>query len=124
MKKRRTGSSCLKRLFLAFYIPYAVNIPLAAYVWAGGIWPPEGALAPAVRTVLLAAGLACTWLVWMAYNIMPEKKDSYASWRVTIMEGGRSLCYTALYGFAVQAAVFWRLYPKAARPYMTGGYCG
>lgn len=30
------------------------------------------------------------------------------------MEGGRSLCYTALYGFAVQAAVFWRLYPKAA----------
>ena len=105
MKKKKTGRICLKRLFLALYIPYAVNIPLAACVWAGGIWPPEGAVSPAVRTGLLAVGLACTWLVWMAYNIMPRKKDFFASWRVTIMEGGRSLCYSALYGFAAQAAV-------------------
>ena len=115
MKKKKTGRICLKRLFLALYIPYAVNIPLAAYVWAGGIWPPEGAVSPAVRTGLLAAGLACTWLVWMAYNIMPRKKDFFASWRVTIMEGGRSLCYSALYGFAAQAAVLLWLYPKASR---------
>lgn len=115
MKKKKTGRICLKRLFLALYIPYAVNIPLAAYVWAGGIWPPEGAVSPAVRTGLLAVGLACTWLVWMAYNIMPRKKDFFASWRVTIMEGGRSLCYSALYGFAAQAAVLLWLYPKASR---------
>ena len=115
MKKKKTGRICLKRLFLALYIPYAVNIPLAACVWAGGIWPPEGAVSPAVRTGLLAAGLACTWLVWMAYNIMPRKKDFFASWRVTIMEGGRSLCYSALYGFAAQTAVLLWLYPKASR---------
>ena len=115
MKKRKTGHVCLKRLLLALYIPYAVNIPLAAYVWAGGIWPPEEALGPAVRTGLLAVGLACTWAVWMAYSIMPQKKDSFASWRVTIMEGGRSLCYSALYGFAAQSAVLLWLYPQAAR---------
>ena len=61
MKKKKTGRICLKRLFLALYIPYAVNIPLAACVWAGGIWPPEGAVSPAVRTGLLAVGLREHW---------------------------------------------------------------
>lgn len=113
MKKRKTGRGYLKRLFLAFYIPYAVNIPLVACIWAEGIWPPGTVMGPAVRTGLLVSGLAVTWLVWILYNVMPKGKDEYASWRVTVMEGGRSLCYSALYGFLAQAAVFLFLYPGA-----------
>ena len=114
MKKKKTGR-ILARLFWLCTHTYTVDIRLAACVWAGGIWPAEGAVSPAVRTGLLAVGLARTWLVWMAYNIMPRKKDFFASWRVTIMEGGRSVCYSALYGFAAQAAVLLWLYPKASR---------
>ena len=54
------------------------------------------------------------WCGWLTISC-PEKKDFFASWRVTIMEGGRSLCYSALYGFAAQAAVLLWLYPKAYR---------
>ena len=36
MKERKPGHTYLKRLFLAFYIPFAVNIPLAAYGWYMG----------------------------------------------------------------------------------------
>lgn len=114
MEKKKIGHTYLKRLFLAFYIPFAVNIPLAAYGWAGGLWPLGKEMAPAVRTGILILGLAATWLIWMAYNIMPRRRDQCASWRMTIMDGGRSLCYGALYGFLAQLLVLLLGYPRAA----------
>lgn len=114
MKERKNGHTYLKRLFLAFYIPFAVNIPVAAYVWHMGIWPgfqtvsPPG---PAARNLLLVMTLAVTWVIWMVFQIMPKRKDAYASWRVTIMEGGRCLCYTAIYGIFVQVLVLLKVYP-------------
>ena len=74
MKERKNGHTYLKRLFLAFYIPFAVNIPVAAYVWNMGIWPgfqtvsPPG---PAARNLLLVMTLAVTWVIWMVFQIMP-----------------------------------------------------
>lgn len=114
MEERKNGHTYLKRLFLAFYIPFAVNIPVAAYVWHMGIWPgfqtvsPPG---PAARNLLLVMTLAVTWVIWMVFQIMPKRKDAYASWRVTIMEGGRCLCYTAIYGIFVQVLVLLKVYP-------------
>lgn len=94
----------MKRAALAVYIPIAVNIPWIAY----GIWNKMEALG-AARLAALLTLLALVWLIWMAYNILPVRKVSFASWRVTVMEGGRSLIYTALYGFAIQAllGVLW-----------------
>lgn len=114
MNKKRTSHTYLKRLLLAVYIPFAVNIPLASYCWARGLWPAGHGIPPSVKTGILVLGLALTWFVWMAYNILPVRKDACASWRVTVMEGGRSLCYSALYGILAQAAVLAILYPRAA----------
>lgn len=114
MKERKNGHTYLKRLFLAFYIPFAVNIPVAAYVWHMGIWPGFQTVSPpglAARNLLLVMTLAVTWVIWMVFQIMPKRKDAYASWRVTIMEGGRCLCYTAIYGIFVQVLVLLKVYP-------------
>ena len=114
MKERKTGHTYLKRLFLAFYIPFAVNIPVAAYVWHMGIGPGFQSvkpLVPAARNLLLVMTLAVTWVIWTVFQIMPKRKDAYASWRVTIMEGGRCLCYTAIYGIFVQLLVLLKVYP-------------
>ena len=114
MKERKNGHTYLKRLFLAFYIPFAVNIPVAAYVWHMGIWPGFQTVrfpGPAARNLLLVMTLAVTWVIWMVFQIMPKRKDAYASWRVTIMEGGRCLCYTAIYGIFVQVLVLLKVYP-------------
>lgn len=99
MKGRKLGHTYLKRLFLALYLPFAVNIPLVAYSWHSG-------------KMLLAFILAVTWVIWMTFHIMPKRKDTYASWRVTVMEGGRSLCYASLYGFFSQALIFLAVYPS------------
>lgn len=112
MKARKRGHTYLKRLFLAFYIPAAVNIPLVAYGIYRGLWPGLQGTGSLGRRVLLAALLVLTFAVWMTWQVMPRGKDAYASWRVTIMEGGRSLCYAALYGFCVQILICWKLYPQ------------
>lgn len=114
MKERKPGHTYLKRLFLAFYIPFAVNIPLAAYGWYMGIWPDlkaAEALGPAARNLILVMVLVMTWAIWMVFQVMPKRKDTYASWRITIMEGGRSLCYAAIYGFFAQVPILLKLYP-------------
>ena len=76
-EEEKTGRICLKRLFLALYIPYAVNIPLAACVWEEGFGRRSGLARPSGQG-LLAVGLACTWL-WLdgLYNTMPRKKDFF-----------------------------------------------
>lgn len=114
MKERKPGHTYLKRLFLAFYIPFAVNIPLAAYGWYMGIWPDlkaAEALGQAARNLILVMVLVMTWAIWMVFQVMPKRKDTYASWRITIMEGGRSLCYAAIYGFFAQVPILLKLYP-------------
>lgn len=109
---KRLGHICLKRLFLAFYLPLAVNIPLAAYIFYKGIWPGAEAVGGLAGSLTLAAVLVFIWITWMVIQIMPKRKDRYASWRITIMEGGRSLCYMAFYGICIQCLLFWKVYPK------------
>lgn len=101
-ERGRRMSRWLKRLLLAVYIPLGANIPMVLF-W---LWSEmeKGGIGSGIRAgVLLVAG-GFTWLVWMAWNILPIRKGVWASWRVTVMEGGRSLVYGALYGFCFQAA--------------------
>ena len=108
MKGRKLTHPHIKRLLPAITIPIAVNMPLAAYCCHRELASFGGRL----------GGLACLVLagvLYLAYNILPMWRDTYASWRVTIMEGGRSLCYSALYGAAIQLAVFFAGYPLIFR---------
>lgn len=111
MKGGKFGHAYLKRLFLAFYIPFAVNIPLSAYAWYKGVWPGTEEMGGLPRNAALIVIPGISWVIWMAYQILPRKKDVFASWRITVMEGGRSLCYAALYGFCAQSVIFLKLYP-------------
>lgn len=79
-----------------------------------GIWPDlkaAEALGQAARNLILVMVLVMTWAIWMVFQVMPKRKDTYASWRITIMEGGRSLCYAAIYGFFAQVPILLKLYP-------------
>lgn len=119
MKEKKQGHRYLKRLFLALYIPSAVNIPLAAVCFYRWNIPGMEKSGGFVKTAALVAALAVLAGAWIAWQVMPVRKDSYASWRVTIMEGGRSLCYGAIYGFSAEALVILWIYP-VARTYLGG----
>lgn len=120
MKEKRIHHKYLRRLFLAAYIPLAVNITGIAWGLFQGWWLSGSILG---RLVFLVPALVVCWLVWMYLNILPLPggRDSFASLRLTVMEGGRSLCWCALYGFCAQAAVFAAVYPAAARYLETAG---
>lgn len=113
----------LKRLYLAFLIPAVSNLPLL--VWellygsrrfgnlpeAGGISPqaiparavPAWAVAP---VVILLVGL------WLYFNIVPFRDKNRPGRRLTVMRGGRTLGYSALYGMLVQCFIFLHTYPR------------
>lgn len=137
MREKKIHHTYLRRLFLAAYIPLAVNITGIAWGLFKGWWFPGSILG---RPVFLVPALAACWLVWMYLNILPApgrlgkpssqgsaarqgspallplaEKRWAASLRLTVMEGGRHLCWCALYGFCVQAVVFAAAYPAAAR---------
>ena len=73
MKGGKFGHAYLKRLFLAFYIPFAVNIPLSAYAWYKGVWPGTEEMGGLPRNAALIVILGISWVIWMAYQILPRK---------------------------------------------------
>lgn len=115
MRDKRMGHKYLKRIFLAMYIPLAVNIPIGAYGCYMGLWPFCSGINKEIRNAALIIVLAVSWFVWMAFNIMPIHKDKYASWRAAVMEGGRILCIGAIYGFLAQGIVLLMFYPWASK---------
>ncbi len=113
MKGKRIHHTYLRRLFLAVYIPFAVNIAGIAWGLFKGWWLPGSVMG---RTWFLVPVLTVCWLVWMYLNILPcSWERGRVPLRLMVMEGGRRLCWCALYGFAAQAAVFAMAYPAAAR---------
>lgn len=48
---------------------------------------------------------------WIFLNILPYPAKPEAPTRLTILMGGRSLCYWALYGFLIQLMIFIFFYP-------------
>lgn len=48
---------------------------------------------------------------WMYFNILPYPAKPEAPVRLTILMGGRALCYWAFYGFLAQLMIFVFLYP-------------
>lgn len=92
-----------RRAALAFYLPAAANFPLVFTVFRRH--PP--AYGGAVGNIFLLSMLTVLFLgvsIWL--NLMPFPKTPYASTRITVMMGGRTLCYCALYVFAVQAVFY------------------
>ena len=86
MKGGKFGHAYLKRLFLAFYIPFAVNIPLSAYAWYKGVWPGTEEMGGLPRNAALIVIPGISWVIWMAYQILPRKRTSLhpgalRSWR-------------------------------------------
>ena len=67
MKGGKFGHAYLKRLFLAFYIPFAVNIPLSAYAWYKGVWPGTEEMGGLPRNTALIVIPGISWVIWMAY---------------------------------------------------------
>lgn len=88
-----------RKLILAFYLPAAANLPLLLAVCRQHPAMPGG-LGGFLCFLSVFAAFLCAY-GWL--NLMPYPKNPYASSRITIMMGGRTLCYCAFYIFAVQA---------------------
>lgn len=110
-----------RKTILACYLPLAADFPLlfavcrqhpAAFGGLGG------------HLYLLFLLMACFFCVYAWLNLMPFPRTPYAGTRLTIMMGGRTLCYCALYVFAVQAALYlfllFHMMGKSAGPVFAG----
>lgn len=92
-----------RKIMLACYLPAAANFPLLFFFCRthpsalGGI----GQHIPYLLTILIICFCVYAWL-----SLIPYPNSKYASIRITVMMGGRTLCYCALYTFLFQAILY------------------
>lgn len=99
-----------KKLYLMVLIPVTANLfllnrLLSTYAGSADIFPkntlPGFLTAPSGRYALTALFL----ILWGIFQVIPYRDKERSSLRLRIMMGGRTLCYAALWGFAVQTAI-------------------
>lgn len=93
----------LKKLFLACYLPAAANYPLFFMLCRMHPSTLGGIGRQPYYLFILMAIFFCAY-AWL--NLIPYPKNKYASTRITVMMGGRTLCYCAFYTFLFQAILY------------------